>query len=79
MRDWQRIEEIFGSVAELEPAERSGRLDHLCGSDSELRREVESLLASHEEASTAFLDRPVVEVGGRALPGALRLGAAASR
>lgn len=43
--DWRRVEEVFGEAAELAGAARSAYLDRACGSDPELRREVESLLA----------------------------------
>src|SRR5262245_46346264 len=42
---WHRIDEIFARVAELPPQERAPFLDAECKGDTELRREVESLLA----------------------------------
>lgn len=44
---WRRIEEIFQAVAEHSEADREAFLDHACGDDAELRRDVASLL-SHE-------------------------------
>ena len=41
---WQRIEQIFQSALELEPAERAAYLQVKCGDDAALRHEVESLL-----------------------------------
>lgn len=42
---WHRIEDIFQSVIDCMPDQRSACLDSACGTDAELRREVESLLA----------------------------------
>jgi serine/threonine protein kinase len=43
---WGRIETLFHQAAEIAPAERAAFLDHACGGDAGLRREVESLLAA---------------------------------
>ena len=57
---WQRIEEIVESAIDCAAPQRSALLDSACGDDSELRREVDSLLAMHEEhgftKSAAFVD-----------------------
>lgn len=57
---WRRIEEIFQSVLDGPPEDRARLLDSACGDDPELREEIESLLASHEEsgftAPAAFHD-----------------------
>lgn len=55
---WQRIQEILGEALELSAAERPTFLDRACAADSSLRREVESLLASSEEARSTFLQPP---------------------
>jgi serine/threonine protein kinase len=55
---WAAAKQIFDQVVELLPAERSGRLAALCGSDVALRTEVESLLRAHHQA-TGFLEEPV--------------------
>jgi tetratricopeptide (TPR) repeat protein len=54
MRIKQLLEEVLGRA----PADRAAFLDHACGSDRELRREVESL-ASASEAASGFLQQPV--------------------
>ena len=54
---WQRVWEIFHRVVESAPAERTSELERACGSDAELRREVEELLTAHESGSPV-LDRP---------------------
>ena len=43
---WQQIESIFHASKNVEAAERSAYLDHACGSDVDLRVEVESLLSA---------------------------------
>src|SRR5215472_16310340 len=48
---WTRIEQIVQSVLDCAPAGRSAVIDTACGSDTELRREVESLLAFHQDQS----------------------------
>ncbi|MBZ5664928.1 MAG: serine/threonine-protein kinase [Acidobacteriia bacterium] len=55
---WLRIEYLFYAALELAPDARSAFLDENCGSDPELRREVESLL--HSSGKTlGFLSDPV--------------------
>ncbi len=58
---WQHIKDIFNSAVQCEAADRPRLLDEACGNDPKLREEVDSLLASNEEAS-AFLDNPAYEV-----------------
>ena len=57
---WRAIEELFQGASELEGAQREAFLDASCEEDVELRREVESLLQTHD-LSTGLLDRPAVE------------------
>jgi serine/threonine protein kinase len=52
---WPRVKELFQAALDREPPARSAFLAEACGADATLRREVESLLASHDEAS-GFLD-----------------------
>jgi serine/threonine protein kinase/tetratricopeptide (TPR) repeat protein len=55
---WHRIEALYHSALERDPASRTAFLDGACGQDADLRREVESLLA--EAASGhGLLDRPM--------------------
>ncbi len=49
-----RIREIALAVADLSAAERAAHLDHACGDDAELRREVEGLLR-HDATSAGLL------------------------
>src|SRR6516165_3062051 len=41
---WERIQEIFLQAADVPPSERAALLDRMCGPDTEIRVEVESLL-----------------------------------
>src|SRR6516162_1311552 len=43
---WQRVEEVFHGALERPSSERDAYLAQACGSDNELRREVESLLSN---------------------------------
>ncbi len=79
---WERITELLEKALALPGAEREAFLQGACTEDPEIRREVESLLASHEEADSSFLNpseaiaeepaekdtRPGVEVGRRIGP-----------
>jgi tetratricopeptide (TPR) repeat protein/tRNA A-37 threonylcarbamoyl transferase component Bud32 len=51
---WQRIEELFQSALECAPQNRGAWLDTACGSDFELRCEVDALLAAHETGDADF-------------------------
>lgn len=51
---WQQLKQIFQSALERDPAERSAFLHQACGGDAELRREVESLISSHDQAGDAI-------------------------
>jgi hypothetical protein len=58
---WQRVQGLLAAAAELDPASRGGFLDGACRGDPELRKEVDSLLSSLEEAPTGFLDSPAID------------------
>src|SRR5687768_14029416 len=58
---WQEVKEILYPALEMGAAERVYFLDEKCGNDSELRREVESLLVAHGKAGERF-ESPAVEV-----------------
>src|SRR5262245_18486600 len=61
---WSQIKEVYDRALDLRDNERAGLLAEACGDDEDLRREVESLLAAHEEAGK-FLQSPAVEVAAR--------------
>jgi len=54
---WKQVKEIFHSALQYGPAERSIFVSSACGGDESLRKEVESLISSHEKDGT-FLDSP---------------------
>ena len=59
---WQRVKRLLEEAIALDAAERSSFLERACAGDFELRREVESLLSSHEQAGTGFLKNPAVDL-----------------
>src|SRR5215470_13353094 len=61
---WGQIKEIYDRAIDLRGDERESILAEACASDDDLRREVESLLAAHEDAGT-FLQAPAVEVAAQ--------------
>jgi eukaryotic-like serine/threonine-protein kinase len=74
---WQRVKTLFRDALERPALERAPFLAAACAGDSRLRREVESLLAEHEEAGD-FIARPAVEsvpAPAPAPPAARRIGA----
>jgi eukaryotic-like serine/threonine-protein kinase len=61
---WKQIKEVYDRALDLSRDEREGFLAEACGGDADLRREVESLLAAHDDAGS-FLQSPVVEGAAR--------------
>jgi len=61
---WGQIKEIYNRALDLCGDERESILAETCAGDADLRREVESLLAAHEDAGT-FLQAPTVKVAPR--------------
>jgi serine/threonine protein kinase/predicted ATPase len=82
---WQQIGILFKIALEHEPSERAEFLREACLLDEELRREVESLLASHEQAAAGdFIESPPAEAAAprdaaltqpEVVPGRTKLGA----
>jgi len=56
---WQLVDELFSEAVGLDAEARATLLAERCGSDAELRAEVESLLRSADSAPE-FLDRPIL-------------------
>jgi serine/threonine protein kinase/Tol biopolymer transport system component len=52
---YKQIGEAYHAALDLAPAERASFLDRICAGDPGLRREVESLIASHERAGDFFV------------------------
>src|SRR5262245_18778421 len=59
---FQRVRQIFGAALELPPAERAAFLQDACRGDSQMVREVERLLVSHEEAGSFLQPRAAEHV-----------------
>src|SRR5262245_49762473 len=59
---WQRVKELMDKAIALAPDDRSSYLDSACNGDTGIRREVDSLLAAHDKAGTAFLKNPAVDL-----------------
>ena len=56
---WKQIESVFDDAIELAAAERDAYLTTACGGDAELRRQVEMLIRSHDQAGS-FIEEPAV-------------------
>ena len=56
---WRQVDKIFHEVLACEPSRRALLLDSACADDSTLRKEVEILIGSYEDAG-AFLQSPAL-------------------
>ncbi|MDQ3667199.1 MAG: protein kinase [Acidobacteriota bacterium] len=65
---WLQLKQIFQSALEREPAERSAFLNQACACDAALRSEVESLIASHDQAGDS-IEAMAVEAATEMLSG----------
>jgi hypothetical protein len=63
---WREIERLYQAAQERETGERGRFLQEACGSDLELRHEVESLLG-HTKGAEIFLETPALHIAARAL------------
>jgi serine/threonine protein kinase/Tol biopolymer transport system component len=59
---WDEVDKILQSVLERAPAERRAYVDEVCADDSQLRREVLTVLGSYESAGS-FMRTPAIESG----------------
>jgi serine/threonine protein kinase len=57
---WKRIDAVLQDALDLPPVDRPAFLDGACAGDSDLRREVESLLSAEQRAGD-FIEAPAVE------------------
>lgn len=57
---FQQVEQLYYRALEVNAAERAAFLTQVCSLDEELRREVESLLAAHDEAGS-FMSGNAIE------------------
>src|SRR6266567_3383508 len=58
-KTWTKVKEVLEVCLDLEAAQRAEYLDQACAGNAELREEVESLLASHEQAGD-FITHPIL-------------------
>ena len=56
-REWNKIKDVFAGILDQPENGRAEYLEHLCGGDEILRREVNSLLRAHEETQHLIDDR----------------------
>jgi serine/threonine protein kinase/Tol biopolymer transport system component/tetratricopeptide (TPR) repeat protein len=56
---WKEVKEIFAAALERTPKERDAFLNDVCAGDEPLRHEVESLIASHQDAGD-FIESPAM-------------------
>jgi serine/threonine protein kinase len=59
---WEQVKEILASALGRSSGERADFVREACGEDSSLRAEVESLLASHDDADSLLEESPVANV-----------------
>ncbi|MGE5214814.1 MAG: protein kinase domain-containing protein [Nitrospirota bacterium] len=64
---WEKVIDLFQSALERTPEERAAFLDESCHDDQDMRREVESLLTSHERAEN-FIEVPAFEAAPEFAP-----------
>src|SRR5262245_44438295 len=57
---WKQIDELVQAGLERLAEDRAAFLDQACQGDGELRREVESLIA-YQESASSFLESPVIQ------------------
>jgi tRNA A-37 threonylcarbamoyl transferase component Bud32/tetratricopeptide (TPR) repeat protein len=70
----KRRDEILESILALDPQERAEFLAHACGSDPDVRAEVERLLCVRNEMDRAFLEKPTRQVVVPELNAGVKLG-----
>jgi predicted ATPase/serine/threonine protein kinase len=63
---WRQVEEICQRALQLDESSRAAFLQSSCADNSELRREVESLL-THEKKAEHFIESPALEAAGKIL------------
>lgn len=72
---WREVRWIFEEAIAMPAHNRISHIEEACSGDPELRDEVVSLLQSHQEAGSAFLNTPVLDFkGGVAVAASSRVG-----
>jgi serine/threonine protein kinase/tetratricopeptide (TPR) repeat protein len=69
--NWQQVKKVLAGALEVPAGERNAYLDHACPEPA-LRREVESLIAAHDQVQSSFLVQPAIPP--KELPVGSRLG-----
>jgi serine/threonine protein kinase len=57
---WQRVKSLFAEALERDAAERDAFLKDACGTDAELRAEIDSLISAHDTTDD-FIARPAAQ------------------
>src|SRR5262245_28710410 len=57
---WRQLESLYNKAVEIDESRRVGFLREACAGDSELRHEVERLLAAKADAAS-FLEQPALQ------------------
>lgn len=65
---WQQVERLYHAALEQDSGARAAFVAEACGSDAELRREVEGLL-TYDRRAGGFIDVPALELEARAMAG----------
>src|SRR5437016_300884 len=63
---WKQIDQLFHAALQREPGQRSAFIAESCAGDETLQKEIEDLLASHEE-SDSFIETPASDVAAELL------------
>ena len=61
---WQGVKKVLDCALERTPEERCAFVEQACAGDEELRKKVESLIASHEKTGS-FIDVPPFEAAAK--------------
>ena len=59
---WHQIRDLLANVIRLSAADRPAYVAKVCGGDSGLRAELESLIAAHEIAEGGAFEKPIVAI-----------------
>ena len=65
---WQQINELYQAAVDHESNQRAAFLDRACAGDTDLRREVDSLIAAHDQAGS-FITEPALKLAAKSLAG----------
>src|SRR5215467_14337611 len=63
---YARLDLLFNRAIELGAVERTAFLDQVCGTDEELRNEIERLIVAHSQREN-ILDSPAINIVARSL------------